>query len=142
MTGTYHERFDREEEVKRSSDRSFGFVFAAFFLIVALFPLLNNGSVRLWSLIASCVFLVWALVAPRYLAPLNRLWARFGDLLHRVMNPLILGLIFYVAIMPVSLVLRIIGKDSLHRRADPNAVSYWIDRNPRGPAPQTMRDQF
>ena len=75
-------------------------------------------------------------------APLNRLWLKFGLLLYKVMNPLILGLLFFVTIMPIGLVMRAFGKDFLRLRLDRNAKSYWIDRTPPGPPPQSMRNQF
>ncbi len=142
MSQGFHEQFDRSQEVKHSSNRTFGIVFAVFFLLVALFPLLKDGQPRIWSMVVAGLFLAMAFAAPRYLAPLNRLWARFGDLLHRVANPIILGLIFFVVVMPVALIMRVIGKDPLDRRANPSANTYWVKRRVPGPPPQSMRDQF
>ena len=76
------------------------------------------------------------------LGPLNRLWLKFGLLLYKVMNPLILGLLFFVTIMPIGLVMRAFGKDFLRLKLDRNAKSYWIDRSPPGPPPQSMKNQF
>ena len=90
----------------------------------------------------AAAFLLVALVYPRLLGPLNRLWLKFGLLLYKVMNPLILGLLFFVTIMPIGLVMRAFGKDFLRLRLDRTAKSYWIDRTPPGPPPQSMRNQF
>lgn len=137
-----HEDFSREHEVKTSSDRSFGLVFAAVFLIIGLWPLVGGGALRPWSLGVAAVFGVLALLAPRLLAPLNRLWAKLGLLLHHVVNPLIMGLIFFVTVTPVGLIMRLLGKDPLRLRFEPEAKSYWIERKPPGPEPATMRQQF
>ena len=142
MTQGFHEDFHRPEKVKGSSDRTFGIIFAAFFLIVGLWPLLDGEGPRIWSLAVAALFLVTAFIAPAYLAPLNRLWTRFGDLLHRVVNPVVLGLMFLVAITPVALVMRALGKDPLNRRADPSADTYWVKREQAGPPAESMRNQF
>jgi hypothetical protein len=137
-----HESLTREQIVQGSSDRTFGLVFAVFFLIVGAFPLLRGGPVRMWAFPVAAVFLVAALLFPSVLHPLNRLWTRFGLLLHKVTNPLILGILFYLVFTPFGLVFRMLGKDLLRRRTDPNARSYWIERQPPGPAPETMANQF
>lgn len=137
-----HESFTREQTVKGSSDRGFGIVFAVVFLIVALWPLLGGGALRWWSLAVSGAFLAAALAVPKVLAPLNRLWMQFGLLLHRVTNPLIMGFVFYLAVVPTALIMRLLGKDPLRLRLDRAAKSYWIDRRPPGPAPDSMRNQF
>ena len=97
---------------------------------------------RTWSGIVTIPLLVVAYVAPGLLAPLNRLWLKFGLLLYKVMNPLILGLLFFVTIMPIGLIMRAFGKDFLRLRLDRQAASYWIDRRPPGPPPQSMKNQF
>jgi hypothetical protein len=90
----------------------------------------------------AAAFLLVAFVYPRILGPLNRLWLKFGLLLYKVMNPLVLGLLFFVTIMPIGLFMRAMGKDFLRLRRDPDAKSYWIDRTPPGPPPQSMKNQF
>src|SRR5512143_2886092 len=92
------ESFERDEPVRGSSDRSFGIVFTTLFLVVGFAPLLHDRPVRTWSLALAAAFLVVALVRPRLLAPLNQLWTRFGLLLHRIVNPIVMGAIFYLAI--------------------------------------------
>ena len=137
-----HERFDRDETVRGSSDRGFGLVFAAVFAAVGLWPLTGGGEARIWSLAVALAILIVALARPRLLAPFNRAWLAFGLLLHRIVNPVVMGLIFYLAVTPTALIMRARGKDPLNRRFDPNAASYWIERDPPGPDPQTMNQQF
>ena len=141
-TSQLHEDFSREEHVKAGSDRGFGFVFAGFFAIVSAISLWRSGATGHWALPLAAAFLLVALVYPRLLGPLNRLWLKFGLLLYKVMNPLVLGMLFFVTIMPIGLVMRAFGKDFLRLKLDGNAKSYWIDRTPPGPPPQSMRNQF
>ena len=137
-----HESFAREEEVKTSSERVFGFVFAAVFAIIGSWPLVHGNTIRLWSLGVAAAFLVLALAAPKTLAPLNRLWMKFGLLLHAVVNPIVMAFLFFSTVTPIALIMRIRGKDPLRLKLDPAARSYWIDRTPPGPAPDTMPRQF
>ena len=137
-----HEDLNRSGDVKLGSERQFGLVFAAVFVIVALFPLLGDGGVRLWSLGIAAAFVVVSFVYPRCLRPFNKLWFRFGLLLHRVMSPLVMGFMFFVAVTPTGFIMRTLGKDLLRLRFDKDATSYWIERTPPGPAPDTMRNQF
>jgi hypothetical protein len=136
------ESFERDEPTHGSSDRSFGLVFTGLFLVIALAPVLHDRPVRIWSLAVAAAFLGVALGRPSLLAPLNRLWTRFGLLLHRVVNPIVMGAIFYLAITPFGVAMRLVGKDPLRRRFDRAAASYWIDRAPPGPSPQSMSNQF
>ena len=137
-----HEDYGRQEEVEGSSDRSFGLVFAVVFGIVALWPLYGGGEIRLWAAGVAGVFGLVALVLPKLLAPLNRLWMKLGMLLQMIVSPIVLGLLFFGTIMPIGLVMRLFGKDFLRLRWDPDADSYWIPREPPGPAPDTMENQF
>jgi len=131
-----------QEAVRRSSNRTFGLVFAVFFAIVAVLPLLRGHSLRRWALPFSALFLLTALAAPRVLAPLNRAWTALGALLHAVVNPIVLGLLFYLVFTPFGWVLRRMGKDFLRLRAAPDAPTYWIPRDPPGPPPESMSRQF
>jgi hypothetical protein len=137
-----HEDFARGVEVTNSSDRSFGLTFTGFFLLVGLWPLVRGGPVRTWALVLATIFLVLLLVRPRLLAPLNRLWLRVGLLLHRVVNPLVMCVMFYGVITPMGLVMRWFGRDPLRLHLEPDVPSYWIERRPPGPAPDTMSNQF
>jgi predicted membrane metal-binding protein len=141
-TSQLHEDFSREEHVKAGSDRGFGFVFAGFFALVSALSWWRGHTGWHWTLPLAALFLVVALVYPRLLAPLNKLWLKFGLLLYKVMNPLVLGLLFFVTITPIGFVMRLFGKDFLRLRLDRGAKSYWIERTPPGPPPQSMRNQF
>jgi hypothetical protein len=141
-TSQLHEDFSREEHVKAGSDRGFGFVFAGFFALVSALSWWRDHTGWHWLLPLAALFLVVALVRPGLLAPLNKLWLKFGLLLYKVMNPLVLGLLFFITIMPIGLVMRAFGKDFLRLKLDRSAKSYWIERTPPGPPPQSMKNQF
>jgi hypothetical protein len=129
-------------EVKGSTDRAFGLVFSTVFALIAFYPLLAGGAIRLWSLVVAGIFLLLALVIPSVLAPANRLWMKFGELLHRIVSPVALGIVFYLAVLPTGLLLRLFGKDSLRLKIDRGAASYWIKREPPGPAAKSLINQF
>ena len=137
-----HEDFQRREELRGPSDRSFGWVFTAIFALVGLWPLVQGGSVRLWWLAASAAVLVLTCVRPTVLRPANRAWTRFGLLLSRVTNPIVTGALFFLVVTPLGVLLRSLGKDPLRLRPAPNAASYWIPRDPPGPKPDSMARQF
>jgi Saxitoxin biosynthesis operon protein SxtJ len=133
---------ETQQTVKQSSNRTFGLVFAVFFALVALLPVLRGHAVRRWALPVSALFLFTALAAPTILAPLNRAWTALGTLLHAVINPLVLGVLFYLVFTPFGWVLRRMGKDFLRLRPAPAAQTYWIARQPPGPPPESMSRQF
>ena len=137
-----HESYARDEETPGSSNRAVGLVMAAAFLLIGLFPLFRGRTVRWWSLAAAAVFLLSGLLYPRILGPLNRVWLKLGLLMHGVVNPLVMGLLFYGTVTPMGVLLRRLGKDPLRLRLDPAADTYWIERRPPGPAPDTMPRQF
>lgn len=141
-TPNTHETFTRDETVKGSSDRAFGFVFTVLFAVIGLLPLFGRGDVRIWSLGLALVILAVALIRPALLAPFNRAWMKLGMLLHKITNPIIMGLIFFLAVTPTALILRAMGKDPLRRKFDKSAQSYWIERDPPGPEPDSMKQQF
>jgi len=103
---------------------------------------MDGGAMRIWAFGVSVVFAAAAILMPRILKPLNRIWAKFGLLLHKITNPLILGIIFFAAVTPMAVVLRMFGKDLLRLKYEPDAASYWIPREPPGPSPETMKHQF
>jgi hypothetical protein len=129
-------------KIQGSSDREFGLVFAIVFLFLAFQPLLNDGTVRMSAFVMSGIFGVAALTFPKVLSPANRLWMKFGELLHRIVSPLALGIVFYIIVLPTGLILRLFSKDPLHLRFDPSAESYWIKREPPGPAAESLNNQF
>jgi hypothetical protein len=137
-----HEDLSRTQTVKASSDRFFGLTFFAVFLILALWPLLAQGPVRPVALGIALAFLAVSLIAPKRLAPLNRLWLKFGELLHRITSPIILGIMFFGVITPVGWLMRLAGKDLLHMKFDRDAPSYWIRREPPGPDKASLKRQF
>ena len=126
------------EDIKISSNRSFGIVFFIFFLIIAIYPLINNADLRIWSLVISIIFLILGLINSKFLTPLNKLWFKFGLLLGRLISPIIMGIIFFFVVTPIGLLLRIFGKDVLNLKKN-NAKSYWIKKN--GPISK-MKNQF
>ncbi len=137
-----HERLTSDDETKGSSDRAFGLVFGTVFTIAGLWPLIAGGPVRIWALGLAIAFLLAATAYPRILAPLNRIWTRLGRFLHRIANFVMLTLMFYLVITPTGLALRLLGKDPLRLRFEPGVRSYWIERRPPGPAPETIKHQF
>lgn len=137
-----HEQFDRSEQVKGSSDRSFGLTFAAAGVIIALWPSLHGEPPRWWFLPAVVGLTAISMVAPHLLAPLNRAWLRVGLLLNRVVSPILLGVVFYGVIAPIGTVLRAAGKNPLQLRFEKSTPSYWILRTPPGPPPKSMTRQF
>ena len=126
------------DEIKRSSNRSFGIVFFIVFLLIALYPLTYNGEIRIWSTIVSLIFLILGLLNSKILFPLNKLWFKFGILLGRLISPLIMGIIFFLLVTPIGLVMRLLGKDVLNLKYNKNK-SYWIEKN--GPKSK-MKNQF
>jgi hypothetical protein len=137
-----HEAFERDEQVVAGSDRSFGFVMAGAFTVVSLLNGWHAGRIWPWTTGLAALFLIAALLRPAVLNPLNRVWLKFGLLLHKIVNPVIMALLFYGTVLPTGLVMRAMGKDLLRLKRDPDAASYWIVRTPAGPAPETMKDQF
>lgn len=132
--------FDRHHTEKVGSERSFGLVFAVVFGVIGLWPLIGGHPVRIWSLAIAAVFLVLAFARPAVLRPLNLLWFRFGLLLGRIVSPIVMALIFYVAVVPTGLIMKLLGKDILRLRFDPDAGTYWIARE-NGPE-TSMKNQF
>jgi Saxitoxin biosynthesis operon protein SxtJ len=137
-----HEDYSRDDAIGPPSDRQFGFVFAVVFAVIGAWPMLGGGPIRWWSLILAAVFLTVALAIPHCLAPLNRLWLWIGLLMHKVVSPVVLGLVFFSTVTPIGLLIRALGKDPLRLRFDPEAPTYWIERRPPGPPGHSMRNQF
>jgi len=127
---------------ERGSDRTFGIVFAILFGVIGAWPLMRDDLPRLWSLAIAALFLLAALAVPKVLAPLNRLWMAFGLLLGRIVGPVMLFVVYVIAVVPTGLILRMRGKDPLHRSFDRAAASYWVHRNPPGKPDGTMSRQF
>lgn len=124
------------------SDKAFGLVFSTVFALVALYPLIAGASIRWWALALAALFLVTAFIKPRLLSPLNRIWTKIGLVLHRIVSPIALFVVFCLAVLPTGLVMRVLGKDLLRLRLEPDAETYWIERKPPGRADQQMKKQF
>ncbi len=146
-----HEDYSRDETIEGSSDRSFGLTVGGILLAIVLVRLglqwWGAGTVTLgWIELVlggvGLVLFVMGLIAPAVLAPLNRAWMKLGLLLFTIVNPIVLALIFLVTIVPIGLALRAFGKDPLRLKFEPDAKSYWIERDPPGPAPESMPLQF
>ncbi|MBC8270273.1 MAG: hypothetical protein H8E36_16155 [Rhodospirillaceae bacterium] len=143
---TLHENLAGRSDVKVGSERSFGLVSSVVFIVISLLPLFTmsdqEGQMRIWALVVAAFFAGIALTVPRLLAPLNKLWFRFGLLLHRIVNPFVMGLLFFLTVTPTGLLMRAMGKTPLQLGFDDKADTYWIPRTPPGPAPETMKRQF
>ncbi|MER2520244.1 MAG: SxtJ family membrane protein [Bdellovibrionales bacterium] len=126
----------------RASEREFGLVFCIFFLIVALFPLLHEGSPRLWALGASGTFAALALIKPHTLKPLNLVWDKIGACLHIVTSNVALLILFYGIVTPTGLAMRLFGKNPMRLKFDREARTYWMLRTPPGPNSETLKNQF
>ncbi len=142
VSPSFHEDFGRRQAVAAGSERGFGVVFAVVFAAIGLWPLIDGAAARPWALIVAALFATAAAVAPAMLRPFNRLWFLIGLALHRVVNPLVMAILFYLTVTPMALLMRLAGKDPLRLKFDRRAKSYWIERHPAGPAPESMRHQF
>jgi hypothetical protein len=139
-----HENLDQhEDDVKGPSDRSFGLTFAAVFGLIGLWPLHAKNMPRLWAVGMAVIFLVVSFVRPTVLALPNRLWFKFGNLLHAVVSPIALGVLFYGVFTPMGLFMRyVLRKKFLATAYDRDAKSYWIPRATSSPKPESLKNQF
>ena len=126
------------DDIKISSNRSFGIVFFVVFLLITIYPLTHGGDIRIWSATISFVFLVLGLLNSSILTPLNKIWFKFGIVLGKIISPLIMGIIFFLVVTPIGIMMRIFGKDVLNLKYNKNQ-SYWIEKN--GPKSK-MKNQF
>ena len=126
------------DDIKIGSNKSFGIVFFIVFLLISIYPLLNNESIRPWSLIISIVFLILGILNSFLLSPLNKLWFKFGIFLGKVISPIIMGFIFFLVVTPIGLIMRLLGKDVLNLK-NSDIKSYWIEKT--GPKSK-MKNQF
>lgn len=132
-------RNKKPDAIKMGSERSFGLVFAAFFLIVALWPLWHGSPVRLWALGIAIVFLALAVIYPAALRPLNTAWFKFGLWISRFTTPIVMVVVFVIAVVPTGLLMRLFGKDPMRRKIDRASESYWINRDEQ---PGPMKEQY
>lgn len=142
MQQSTHENFSRQETSTPGSERSFGLVIAAALVLLSLVNWWHDGRVWPWMGGIAAVLLAAAFIYPAVLKPLNLIWFKFGMLLHAVVNPIVMAILFYVAVLPTGLLMRAVGKDMLRLKREPENESYWILRSPPGPEPESMKDQF
>ena len=129
----------RKSKIKIGSNRNFGLVFFFVFLIVGLWPLLNEGSFRIWSIIIAIIFLILGLTNSKLLTPLNILWFKFGLFLGSIISPIVMGIVFFLVVTPTGFIMKIMGKDILNKKYDNGKKSYWINRDK---SKSTMKQQF
>tara|TARA_B100000470_G_C19716614_1_gene357996 strand:- start:387 stop:776 length:390 start_codon:yes stop_codon:yes gene_type:complete len=127
-----------KNKIKINSNRSFGIVFFVVFLIVGLWPILSENDIRIWSIILSLIFLILGLLNSKLLTPLNKVWFKFGITLGGIVAPIVMGLIFFMVVTPISLLMKLFNKDVLNLKKN-NNKSYWILRNQQK---SRMKDQF
>jgi nitrate reductase NapE component len=127
-----------KNKIKINSNRSFGIVFFVVFLIVGLWPILSENDIRIWSIILSLIFLILGLLNSKLLTPLNKVWFKFGIALGSIVAPIVMGLIFFMVVTPISLLMKLFNKDVLNLKKN-NNKSYWILRNQQK---SRMKDQF
>ena len=126
------------DDVKISSNKSFGIVFFVVFLIISIFPLINDGNLRIWALIISIIFLILGLVNSNILTPLNKIWFRFGLILGKIVSPIVMSVIFFLVVTPIGILMRILKKDLLNLKIN-DSKSYWVKKS----EPKSkMRNQF
>ena len=126
------------KKIKVSSNKSFGIVFFLVFILIAFYPIINQGEVRVWSIFISLLFLILGIMNSSILTPLNKLWFKLGIFLGKIISPLIMGIIFFIVVTPIGFFMRLLGKDLLNLKFN-NNKSYWIQKT--GPKSK-MKDQF
>ncbi len=137
-----HEDLTRIHEIEGSSSRAFGLMVCGLCLVVAFWPLIGHASPRWWGLGLAIVSAATAIFKPALLAGPNRIWIKLGLLLGKIVSPIALGLVFYCIVTPIGTLVRLTGKDPLRLKLDSRANSYWILREPPGPPPNSMNNQF
>lgn len=139
---TAHEQLSVERQELKTSDRAFGFLFAMVFGALGAYGLWQGHILGYYFLVSGGGFLFIALAFPRLLHPLNRLWFLFGLLLHKIVNPVVLAMLFFLTVVPMGLLMRLFKKDPLRLVRNESIESYWIDVEPPGPRPDSIKNQF
>ena len=129
----------KNKNIKLPSNRSFGIVFFVIFLIIALWPLRSDSDIRIIPLLISLIFLILGLINSNLLKPLNLIWMKFGLMLGKFMNPIIMGLIYYLTVVPTGLIFKILNKNLLNVKKKKDQKSYWIIKKK---TQSTMKNQF
>ena len=126
------------DDLKISSNRSFGIVFFIVFILIAFYPLINQEEIRIWSVLISLFFLILGIINSKILTPLNKVWFKFGIFLGKIISPIIMGIIFFFVVTPIAFLMRILNKDLLNLKFSKNN-SYWIEKtDPKS----SMKNQF
>ena len=112
---------------KKSSNRSFGLLFFVVFFLIGIWPLFKENDYRLWSLIISIIFLILGLLNSKLLKPLNNLWIKFGEILGKIIAPIVMMIVFFIFLTPLSFIVMLFGKDLLKLKFI-KKNSYWIYR--------------
>ena len=128
----------KNNEIKLSSNKSFGIVFAIVFFLIALWPIIKSDDIRIWSLIVSIIFLILGIMNSSILTPLNKIWFRFGIFLGNFIAPVVMGIIFFFVVTPIGLIMRLLGRDLIKLKKN-NENSYWIEKKD---TESSMRKQF
>ena len=110
---------------KKNTNRSFGILFFIVFSIISIWPILSGGELRLWSFILAIIFLIMGITKSRFLTPLNIAWIKFGELLGIIISPLIMGLVYFLVVLPMGILMRVLGKDLLRLKFNKNIETYW-----------------
>ena len=126
------------DDVKIGSNRSFGIVFFIVFLLIAFYPLINQGEIRIWSVLISLLFLILGIINSKILTPLNKVWFKFGIFLGKIISPIVMGLIFFLVVTPIAFLMRMLKKDLLNLKFSKNN-SYWVEKTD---SKSTMKNQF
>ena len=109
----------------KNTTRSFGILFFIVFFIIGIWPILSGNELRLWSFIIAIIFLILGIIQSRFLTPLNLAWIKFGELLGVIIAPIIMGLVYFLVVLPIGILMKILGKDLLELKFKKNVISYW-----------------
>lgn len=125
-------------KTKLPSNKSFGILFFIVFTIISIYPLINDNSIRLWSLIVGIIFLILGLVNSKLLTPLNIIWMKLGMFLGIIVSPIVMGIVFFLVVTPTALIMKILRKDLLNLAMNKSS-SYWIEKDK---IKSSMKNQF
>ena len=126
------------KKIKIGSNKSFGIVFAIVFSIISVWPLLDGGELRLWSIIIAIIFFILGFFNSNLLTPLNKIWFKFGIFLGNFIAPIIMGVIFFFVVTPIGLFMKVLRKDIINLKKN-NKSTYWIEKKQ---IETSMKNQF
>ena len=109
-------------------NKSFGILFFIIFFIYGIWPIFNSNGIRIWSLVIAVVFFILVLFNSKLLVPLNRMWLKFGELLGKIISPIVMAFVYFFVITPIAIIIRLLGKDLLKVKFNTRS-SYWISRD-------------